>query len=77
MTEDRLIEFVGAVVSALTVTVALFALSSPCQLRANTGVTLYFHDPLGTPLSTHEVVAICRCTRKGSSVRPGCRRRTA
>ena len=58
MTEERLIELVGAVVSALTTTVALFALSAPCQFVANTGVTAYFHDPFGTPLSTHEVVAM-------------------
>ena len=58
MTEERLIEFVGAVASWLTVTVALFALSSPCQFVASTGVTVYFHDPFGTPLSTQEVVAM-------------------
>ncbi len=58
MTEERLIEFVGAVASLLTVTVALFALSGPCQFVANTGVTAYFHDPFGTPLSTQEVVAM-------------------
>ena len=39
-------------------TVALFALSGPCQFVANTGVTVYFQDPFGTPLSTHEVAAM-------------------
>ena len=57
MTEDRLIEFVGGVASLLTVTVTLLALSAPCQFVANTGVTEYFHDPFGTPLSTHERAA--------------------
>ena len=58
MTEERLIEFVGAVESMETLTVALFALSVPCQLVANNGVTAYFHDPLGTLLSTHEVAVM-------------------
>ena len=53
-----MIEFVGAVVSLATVTVALFALSAPCQFVAKTGVTVYFQDPSGTLLSTQEVVAI-------------------
>ena len=44
--------------ATLAVAVALFALSGPCQLVANTGVTVYFHDPFGTPLSTHEVAAM-------------------
>ena len=57
MTDDRVIELVGGVASLLTVTVALLALSGPCQLVAKTGVTVYFHDPFGTLLSTQEVVA--------------------
>ena len=36
-----------------TLTVALFALSAPCQLVAKTGVTVYLYDPSGTLLSTH------------------------
>ena len=58
MTEERLIELVGAMASLLTVTAALFALSGPCQLVARTGVTAYVQDPLGTLLSTQEVAAI-------------------
>ena len=78
MTEERLIELVGAVVSLLTVTAALFALSGPCQLVAKTGVTAYFQDPFGTLLSTQEVaVDGAGARRRGWSARPGCRRRTA
>ena len=45
----------GAVVSMLTV--ALLALSAPCQFVARTGVTVYLQDPFGTPVSTQEVAA--------------------
>ena len=58
MTEERLIELVGAVASSSTVTVALFALSAPCQFVAKTGVTVYFQDPFGTLLSTQEVAVM-------------------
>jgi len=50
---EREIELVGGTVS--TTTVALFALSAPCQLVARTGVTVYFQDPSGTAFSVQLV----------------------
>ena len=59
MTTERVIAFVGAVVVAGHDDRAALARSpAPCQLVANTGVTVYFHDPSGTLFSTQDVVAM-------------------
>ena len=45
----------GRVASVATVTVALLRALGARQLVPITGVTVYFQDPAGTLLSTHEV----------------------
>ena len=47
---DSVIELVGGVASVTTV--LLNPLSAPAQLVARRGVTVYFHEPAGTELST-------------------------
>ena len=59
MTPDSVMSLTGAVESGgVTVTVPLCELSWPSQFVPIFGVTVYFHDPAGTLLSTHDRAVI-------------------